>query len=349
MATKRCCCVVPPLCVPCEEFDPCEWSIYESIIGFTFSGEFSALNESLCKKVGCDCKRADAIEAGAYSVSSPWSAWIELYTCGACRDCTDPEFPEALPPCVVNLTTGETTCPGGYPTYKQVQWQSRSAANAKYWYSKGAIVCVEAIYVSDTQIKFVATVTYAINTTSTGAYAVKRRYRSRTIECTSNKVMSTGGPSSSDDITAPEPFPPCEDLLGEDFAVAPCEPYEPPYVPDPCETEVVTTISDDPCEKLVSDRCVNVPISIDLVTEEEERCCGGGFGCVGSGAAGGVFTFESEIFNCDEVPDEIELLGEGEEPTELVVSWTCDPEIEPPDDIVFIVPNTLTLTLAQCA
>lgn len=343
----RCCCnEPPPECIPCEEQNPCSWSIVENILGMSFSGTFGAIDAN-CIRAGCECKREDAILAGTLQTTSPWSDWGYLWgPCGPCQNCDE----TPLEPCteIFDPATGQFTiiCPGDYPKYTIGEQQSRSSAKSRFWYSKAADVCVEAVFIGTTQVKFRAGFRWKIAGTSTGAYATKRRWREREFFCGYDIETAVGPPSSDDTITVPDPVEPCIDLIGM-FCDAE---FEPPVADPYCNVETIEVVTKDPCVNVVVGvGCVDDPVAVDLTVYESENCCNAGFGCVAVGTEG-LLTYESEVFDCDSVPAEIELLPTLPVPDDIVLEWNCGLETATslPGDVVFPAPTSLTLTITQC-
>jgi hypothetical protein len=342
----KCCCPAVE-CVPCtEQEDLATWSVYEAFMGFVLSGTFGELDELNCRKSGCSCDREDNVFVAEVGATSPWSDWTFLYSCGTCLDCTDPDDPIDLPPCIDDIMTGEVVCPPGYPTYFIVEKQSRSAIREKMFYSKGVELCVTANYIGTDLIKFTAVLRYRVVGNSTGSFATKQRWRRREFECTSNRVIDSGTPSSDDSISAPEPLEPCNDVLGDIGTY--CDPFVPPTAPDPCESVTSIAIEDADCEIITLDGCVNDPKSVNLDTYASRNCCddSGGADLCGVSFDFGTVYYESDEYPCDDLPATIPMTAVLGYPESVTIGFFCVEGVTPPSDIFFTIPETLTLTVS---
>jgi len=357
-AIGKCCCPEDE-CVPCEEQADLEsWAITSPVLDFEFEGEFGELIDTgfLCSRCGTECKRDDNIEVDdEFQAVSAWGSWQEMYTCGPCVDCTNPDAPGELAECFIDLVTGITTCPSDHPNYDIIQQSSRNGFRVKFWFSKiaRARVCVQ--YLTPTTVKFVVDIDWKVNIAETSSYGVQRRWRTITRQCTTNNLISEGTPNNDGAIDIPDPLAPCVDILD---AVAETVGLDSPNCPewtgeseepDPCESETVTAVTTNPCVVLQDNKCVTLNRSEDLVTSETRACCDIGLLCAAPALNGrsGSARYDSEIYECDEVPGEIELTRTfSTGGTSLELEFFCNPGIDTPDPIPIEIPDTLTLTVA---
>lgn len=343
MGTIGSCCCAP--CEPCtEQSGLTTWSIYESILGMSFSGTLSTLNETACTKSSCVCERVDNVEiSGEASITSDWTAYSPFHICGPCRDCETGEFP---PPCATDIN-GNPTCDPSYP--KEVIWDKsgRNGARVKFFYSAGIDFCLTVHYLPGNQIRFTVQMGFAIASLAESAYGNQWRYRRREFFCgyttpISETVYNTGT------LNIPEPLDPCFDPISE--WVVGCDPYTPPTPPDPCETSDTVTVTETGCEVWQNDACVDVPDSATTTIATTVNCCdGNNAGCEPTWELQrGVLIYESAVFDCDSVPATIDLeLDNPEATTEFTLEWDCLPGwSNTTSPIVFTIPTTLTLTVA---
>lgn len=348
-----CCCNQP--CEPCtEQADLSTWSIYESIMGFVFSGSFAALNELTCNKCGTSCQRSDNEEVeDEYATVSDWGGWALQYRCGPCKDCTDPDDPIDLPPCPDDILTGGVNCPPGYPTYTEVSTSARNGFRVKFWLSKMVRVIVCVNYVETNQVQFSVQVNWMANIAETSSYGTQRRYKREVKQCTYDTLISSTV-FNSGSINIPAPITPCFDILtlvsetpGMDSLSCPAWDGEPE--PDPCEASSTQTVSDSPCQIVVSGACVDVDGSATIVIESTRACCDVGVVCANPIFNGkfGAASYVSETFDCDSVPATIGLTRVSLTGSETFsLEWGCDDGIDTPSPRTFTIPSALTLTVA---
>lgn len=340
----NCCCVVE--CEPCtEQVDLATWSIAETIFGMSFSGSFSALNETACTKTSCVCDRRDNVEiTGEASIVSDWTAYVPFLQCGVCRDCDTGILPS---PCDVDIF-GNVNCPTDYP--KRVEWDSsaRNGVSVKFFWSAGIDFCLTAYYLPGNQIRFTVQMGFAIASMANSSFGLQRRYRRREFFCGYLTPISTATYNDGGSITIPEPIDPCVDLISE--WVVGCNPYTPPEVPDPCETATTTTVTETGCSLWDGSACIDVADSATITTATTVNCCdGNNSGCEPSFTLErGVRFWNSEIYDCDSVPATIELaLDPPDATTEYTLEWECDAGwSNTTSPTVFTIPSTLTLTVA---
>jgi hypothetical protein len=334
-------------CEPCtEQEDLATWSIEETIFGMSFSGSFPALNETACIKSGCVCERRDNVEiAGEASLASDWTAYVPFLSCGPCYDCDLGVLP---PPCAVDPMTLEPLCSPDYP--KQVIWDSsaRNGVRVKFFWSAGIDFCVTAQYLPGNQIRFVAEMGFAIASMANSSYGLQRRYRRREFFCGYTTPISTETYNDGSLITIPEPIDPCVDLISE--WVVGCDPYSPPEVPDPCEESESETVTEAGCQIWNGSACVSVSDSATITIASSVNCCDGNdSGCDPSfDLQRGVRIWTSETYDCDSVPEEIELnINDLEWAMEFTLEFDCDAGwSNTTAPTVFTIPSTLTLTVA---
>lgn len=340
----RCCCAA---CEPCtEQADLATWSITETIFGMSFAGSFSALNETACTKISCVCERRDNVEiTGEAAIASDWTAYVPFLTCGTCV--TDCETGDRPPPCAEDLS-GNPDCSPDYP--KEVVWDSsaRNGSRVKFFWSAGIEFCLTAHYVGTSQIRFSVEAGFAIAAMAESSYGLQRRYRRQEFFCGYTTPISTAVYNDGGSLTVPEPLDPCVDLISE--WVLSCDPYTPPTPPDPCESSTTVTVTESGCEIWDGSECIDVPDSVTITTATSVNCCDGNdSGCEPTFTLQrGVVRWESEVYDCDSVPAEIELtLDPPSTTTEYTLEWECEPEwSNTTSPTVFTIPSTLTLTVA---
>jgi hypothetical protein len=339
-------CCDEEVCVPCVELeDLCSWSIYESILGFTFNGSFDALNLSGCNKSGCVCERADNVVIDGYAVLlSDWTNWIPIINCGPCRDCVTGDRPL---PCPDDILTGGVICPPDYPNYTTVEKASKNGAKWKFFYSKGVQVCVTAFYLPDNKVKYTATVFYKIASTRSIAYGTRTKWRVRELRCVYDTILSEVV-NNDGSVDIPEPLDPCADALTPEFDLSECPSFEPDPPPDPCEGGYPQNVCISPCVIWNGTECESVSGCSTIYTSTSVNCCDGdGFGCVGSFfGQEGVLSYTSDEYDCDDVPSSIPLnLVSPASPPSFELSHECDPEwTNSVATVYFNFPSSLTLT-----
>jgi hypothetical protein len=149
-----------------------------------------------------------------------------------------------------------------------------------------------------------------------------------------------------------EPIAPCIDLFT--FAQLPlffldrCGDFLPTTEdPEGCEFIDSDTIVDDPCIVLSGGDCVNNPQSFEIFLVRTVECCETPQIC-GQIAIGdfAIARYESEWFDCDDVPSTMELtLHDFYNDTDVTLNWSCE-ELCELDDLTVTLPNTLTLTVS---
>ena len=340
----KCCCAACEACT--EQSGLTTWSIAESFLGLSFSGTFTALNETNCTKFSCVCERLDNVEIdGEATIASDWTAYVPFLQCGTCSDCTDPNDPINIMPCAVDPFTG--TCDPSYPKYVIWDSSSRNGVRVKFYYSVGADFCLTVHYLSGNRIYFEVQTGFTIASLAESAFALQRRYRRRDFFCNTTTAITTTVYNDGA-LTVPEPLAPCEDPLTE--WLLDCDTYTPPTPPDPCESATTTTVTESGCELIVGGICTNVSDSATVTTGTEVNCCdGNNSGCEPTfGLQQNVVFYISEIYDCDSVPATIELtLDTPDAATEYTLDWECEPGwTNNADTTVFTLPLTLTLTVA---
>jgi hypothetical protein len=313
----------------------------------SFSGLFPELNETACIKSGCVCDRRDNIPiTGEAGLASDWTAYVPFLSCGPCYDCDLGVLP---PPCDVDIF-GNVNCPPNYP--KQVIWDSsaRSGARVKFFWSAGINFCVTAQYLPGNQIRFVAEMGFAIASMANSAYGLQRRYRRREFYCGYPTPLSTATYNDGGSIVIPEPLEPCEDLITE--WVLDCDPYTPPTPPDPCEDSTPQTVTEPGCEIWDGSGCVDIDDFVVITIASTVNCCDGvSAGCEPNwDLQRGARIWVSDIYDCDSVPEEIELtINDPEVTMEYSLEFECESDlgwVNTTAPTVFTIPSTLTLTVS---
>lgn len=342
------CCCEP--CEPCTQYEIGDaWSIAELIHGDLYDGTLTVFSEFGCEFRGFECKTERNILYDICGQTTAWTDWTNLYGCGPCLDCTDPENPIDIPPCPTDIS-GNIDCPPGYPTYSRVTVSGRQAVTVKYWYNKQVELAV-IVQFRPGQVRFVIDIGTWLVGSSTAAVAYQQRYRREVLLCTYNTTISS---TTYNDvpIAPPDPIEPCVDLFSllSQFSVGTwCEDFTPDQ-PDPagCDTSTIETISDNPCIKLLAGDCTNVPESVDLTLLRTIECCDTPILCGELVIYDYTITrYVSEWYDCDSVPSPITLEIDDTSPytnRETTLNWSCETFCELADQTITL-PTTLTLTI----
>jgi hypothetical protein len=117
--------------------------------------------------------------------------------------------------------------------------------------------------------------------------------------------------------------------------------------PEGCEFIDSDTIVEDPCIVLSGGDCVNNPQSFEIFLVRTVECCETPQICgqivIGDFA---IARYESEWFDCDDVPASIELtLDDFYDDTDVTLNWSCE-ELCELDDLTVTLPTSLTLTVS---
>lgn len=339
-----CCCDQP--CEPCaEQAGLTTWSIYESLWGFTFNGEFGELRDEECYKTTQKCEIEQNILHDSCSNETAWTDYTQLWACGACIDCETGVMP---PPCDQDLS-GNVNCPPNYPTYTTVEISAREKIVTQFWYSKAIQVEVFLEYIGD-KVKFRIVTTAFVSAAATYAIAFQQRYRRAEYWCVYDTLQSQTV-YENNAFPSLSPIEPCVDLLElglpytdrNEIPFYGCGEFEEPTDdPSNCDSSTIVTITDDPCIKVINGECFNDPETWQLTTLRTVACCD----MASPVAQARAVYYESELFDCDEVPSNIELL-----PVEVISNRFIDLDFSEFElceisNIQYTFPTSLTLTVA---
>ena len=344
------CCCSDEECIPCEEQSELEnWTIVETLIGFSMSGQFVTPYFG-CYWQGCSCEREDNIPVdGEASIVSGWTDYINLLTCGPCVNCNT-GLPPA--PCPVDIN-GDINCPPDYPTYTTIDRGGRNGVRLKAWYSKFVDVCVRRAYIGTDKIRFSVYVFYSIAGTQTASYGNQYRWRETVRQCVYNTIVSQTTHNEGS-INIPDPIEPCIDLFENtvtpDAGFFRCVDFDPPPEPDPCFEAITTNVVINPCVQFISGECQTVNGSLTFNLFDYLACCGEPETCIASPDVQiRIFEYQSEEFDCDSVPANIEMTLVPPTPNlTMELEWECESEdwSSTIGTVAYDLPTTLTLQVS---